>query len=184
MNNPKVQAIDFSPLLARPKEPRKEDPLKDYPWRMFLEFKKHKCRGCGQAREEFFIVSKSRERADKLFKGNKGLCGYCMAKILTFPRERICTVTGGEPNPSSSYIPEKEKPRAARMFSPYRLFGFKTEKPPKAAVHVNESIFFVIAENPKEAQSKLDKYGQCAHCICETLTLDRYCIETIDGGAP
>jgi len=173
MRNPSIRMIEPREGILRQAPKIKIDPLAHLLWRMFPLY----------ARDaELFIVAKTQEKANQLFQKKRGLSAQNMTRVLLFPRERIAVIDGGVPNPTATKF-RFERPAAVNV-SPYRLFGFTLPKPREDACGRTVSQLFVIAIDPETAEGMLKSYGQCAVCICELLTLNRYIIQTTDGLAP
>lgn len=179
--NPAFKPMTFAPpKFTAPKV--KVDPEAHLPWRMFSEYASHICKRCGGKRPATFVVAKSRASADKVFEKGNGLCPTCMCRVLLAPRERIRMLDEGLPNPPVTRGTERTKPLG--IASPYRLFGFTAKKPRKCGCGKERWQYYVIATDIQTAQKRVDRYGMCALCMCELLCLDRYAIETADGGPP
>jgi len=167
--NVRIREIDpMEGVLGQRSKPKKVDPLANLPWRMFTIYASGRCKACGQTYPELFTIAKNWERAQENAKKKRGLCAMDMMRVfIRFPRYRIATNDGGLPNP----------------ISPFRMFGFDVPKHLDACGRSIASLF-VISVDKDDARKRLGKYGQCATCMCELLSLDRYIIQTTDGGAP
>lgn len=175
--NPKYVPLQYqAPSFVKthkvaPKEPTAEDRM---PWRMFDHFGPYLCKRCGHTVDEVFIVAKTRALADEQFrKKMNGLSAGCMANVLLEPHHVVRTLDGGPANP----------------LNVFRIIGRHYNQPVKCDCGKDRQFYFVLvplaeANIMAKVEQLFKDYRMCAVCLCETLCLDRYALETIGGAAP
>ena len=178
--NPAFKELTFEgPTFVKPKTERKLKPEDLLPTRVFEQWGKQKCRFCNQEVDVVFALAKTRAQADDLFDRKRGISAICMMRVLMSWDIRINTLDGGRPNPSATM--EAATAIARFSTSPYQIWSFIEDKKRPCGCNKLRNIYFVIAAGKEEAEKRLKQYGQCSVCMCETLCIDRYIIETTTG---